>query len=66
MVFSVCPAGTWGNANMTSCTSCGVNTISDLGSYSCEPCAPGTESNENNTKCGKSTILVGVNSPILR
>ena len=48
-----CPAGTYRNSGMTSCTQCEVNTISKAGTSSCTACAAGTVANKERTKCGE-------------
>ena len=48
-----CPAGTYRNSGMTSCTQCEDNTISTAKASSCTACPAGTEANEERTECGE-------------
>ena len=52
-VSDKCPAGTYRNSSMATCTKCDTNTVSKTGAAFCTVCEPGTVANENKTKCGK-------------
>ena len=48
-----CAAGTYRDADMSSCVSCDENSVSTAGSYSCTACEAGTVANEDLIECGK-------------
>ena len=47
-----CEAGTYRNADMSSCASCDENSVSTAGASSCTACDAGTVANEDLTECG--------------
>ena len=47
-----CAAGTYRDADMSSCVSCDENSVSTAGAYSCTACDAGTVANDDLTECG--------------
>ena len=52
-----CSAGTYKDQDMSECTKCQVNMISEAGATTCSDCTDGTVSNTENTHCGKLNLL---------
>ena len=48
-----CPAGTYRNSDVSSCSECEINSISTEGASSCAACAAGTVADKERTKCGE-------------
>ena len=47
-----CAAGTYRDADMSSCDSCDENSVSTAGASSCTACDAGTVANDDLTECG--------------